>query len=117
MAEGGGGGGTTTSTDEMAVFQKKADDVAQQLTGMLTTMLNGLSPLESNWQGGGGTSFVTTKATVQNEITRLNGALTGMSADVGTAGVTYASSDQDARAVMDKVNSTNSGITSALSPA
>lgn len=110
------GGGTTTSTDEMGIFQRKADDVAQRLTGMLTTMLNGLQPLEDNWRGGGGSSFVTTKMTVQNEVTRLNGALTGMAADVGVASITYGSADEDARSVMDKVNSTNTGITTALSP-
>lgn len=107
--------GTTTSTDQMGVFQTQCTDAATRISGMLTTLLNQLQGLEANWLGRGGTSFGATKLTVQNEVTRLHGALTGMAADVGTASVNYANADTEQGSSMDSVNSQTTGITTALS--
>lgn len=81
---------------------------------MLTTLLNQLQPLEANWLGLGGTSFGSTKLTVQTEVTRLHGALTGMASDVGTASVNYSNSDAQQGSELDSVNSNTTGITTAL---
>ena len=109
--------GTTTSTDQMAAFANSATATASQLTGMLTSLLNQLSPLESYWQGMGGTAFAQTKATVQAELTRLNNALNGIASDIGTAGSNYAAADSEQQSTINNVNSAASGITSALTGA
>jgi WXG100 family type VII secretion target len=106
--------GTTTSTPQMAAFQTKATDAATRISGMLTKLLGDLQQLEGHWLGQGGTSFVQTKATVQTETTKLHNALTGIAADVGTAGTNYAAADSDQKSTMDNVNSQASGITAAL---
>jgi WXG100 family type VII secretion target len=109
--------GTTTSTDQMAAFANSATNTASQLTGMLTNLLNQLSPLEGYWQGLGGSAFATTKATVQTELSKLNNALNGIAADISTAGTNYATADSEQQSTLNNVNSATTGITSSLTGA
>ena len=106
--------GTTTSIDQMATFQTQATEAAARLTSMLTTLVNQLQPLQANWIGSGGSAFTNTTATVQQETTKLNNALTGIAADVGTAGTNYAAADSEQSSTMNDVTSATTGITSAL---
>ena len=106
--------GTTTSTTQMAHFASSATDISSQLTGMLTTLLNQLAPLEAYWQGRGGTSFAQTKATVQTELDRLNRALNGIASDINTASTNYSAADDEQQSQMSNVNSATTGITSSL---
>jgi len=106
--------GTTTSTTQMAHFASSATEISSQLSGMLTTLLNQLAPLEGYWTGRGGSSFAQTKATVQTELNRLNQALNGIATDVNTAGVNYSAADDEQQSQMNNVNSATTGITSSL---
>jgi len=105
---------TTASTDQIATFQTQSTECASRLTNMLTTLANGLAPLESNWIGAGGTAFQSTTQTVRSETTRMNNALNGIAAAVGTAGSNYVQADDEQGSAMNNVNSATTGITSSL---
>lgn len=105
---------TTASTAQIAAFQTQATEAAARLRNMLTTLANQLAPLEANWIGRGGTAFQGTTQTVRAETTRMNQALEGIAADVGTAGVNYANADEEQGGAMTTVNGATTGITASL---
>lgn len=105
---------TTAETAQIATFQRQAIEASNRLRSMLTALTNQLAPLEANWIGSGGSAFRGTTATVQAETTRMNQALEGIAADVGVAGVNYASADEEQGGTMNSVNGSTTGITSGL---
>lgn len=105
---------TTAELAQIETFKNQATEASNRLRSMLTTLANRLAPLEANWIGAGGSAFQGTAATVRAETTRMNQALEGIAVDVGVAGVNYGAADQEQSGAMNNVNSSTTGITSAL---
>src|SRR5687767_10968666 len=90
--------GMRTSTDVMLQTSNDVNGVADSLTAELTGLMDRLAPLYTSWQGAGGTTFQTVRASVEEEMGRLNVALRSIAEAVRTAGTDYSVTDDEMRA-------------------
>lgn len=109
-----GEGSMRANTATMVKSEKDVDDVADRLTGTLTTLMNELMPLQSAWLGQGGASFQQVRERFDQDMGRLNRSLRSLAEAVGTSGRNYDVSDQEMKSEMERSGATAGSITAAL---
>ncbi len=114
----GGGGGSTdgmkTDTGLMVQTEKDVDGVADRLTSMLSALMNELTPLASEWVGGGGGSFQQTRDRFDQDMAKLNHSLRSLAEAVGSSGRDYTVSDDEMKSEMERAGASAGSITAAL---
>ena len=101
--------GMKTSSALMVKTEKDVDGVADRLTGMLTSLLNELTPLQDAWKGAGGTSFEGVKQRFNDDLAKLNVSLRSLAEAVGSSG-----SDEEMKSEMERAGANAGTITQAL---
>ena len=105
---------TDADLAQLTDFAAKADQAAATLEAMRKKLSADLAELEGYWLGAGGNAFRPTKATVEREALRMTLALSGLGADVLTAGRNYDVADTQQDTSMKAVNAQTTGITDGL---
>jgi WXG100 family type VII secretion target len=80
----------------MASTAQKFDNVNQQLQSMLTTLMSELSTLSGTWKGMGATAFEQVKVQYEQDLKKLNQALSETAVAIKESGHSYTSTDTDA---------------------
>lgn len=101
------GAGFGTETETMAAASRHVEQVAGDVDATLRTLQGQLAPLAGAWKGTASTAFQALMTRYQENADKLNQALRGISEQLGSAGVTYATEDEAQRQSM-------SGIQNAL---
>ncbi|MEV0650255.1 WXG100 family type VII secretion target [Phytomonospora sp. NPDC050363] len=89
-------------TDDLRIAASKADSVAVEITGNLNTLLQGLAPLESGFQGGAGTSFQQVQQSIRLNLIKITDALKEVAEGVRTAGGDFDVQDSEATSLVNK---------------
>jgi WXG100 family type VII secretion target len=82
------------------------DSTNSALQSMLSSLMNQLEPLQSRFVGAGGSSFTQVKLAWQEDVQKINRALSETATAIRTAGQNYTSSDD---AAQHRVAATNRG--------
>src|SRR5215217_4879236 len=106
--------GMKTSSALMVKTEKDVDGVADRLTGMLTSLMNELTPLQDAWKGAGGTSFQGVKDRFNDDVAKLNVSLRSLAEAVGSSGRDYEVSDDEMKSEMERAGANAGTITQAL---
>lgn len=89
-------------TDDLRIAANKADDVAAEITGNLTTLLAGLAPLESGFRGGAGTTFQGVQESIRLNLVKITDALLEVAEGVRTSGAEFDVQDSEAQNLVAK---------------
>jgi WXG100 family type VII secretion target len=108
------GDGMRTDSVLMVQTEKDVDGVADRLTSMLTGLMNELTPLQSEWTGGGGNSFQSVRDRFDQDMAKLNHSLRSLAEAVGSSGRDYEVSDEEMKSEMERAGATAGSITAAL---
>lgn len=103
-----------TQTGLMAQTAQQVNDVADQLTTMLNTLMGNLTPLYDAWKGAGGSSFQEVRQRFDSDMARLNASLRSIAEAVGSSGRDYTVSDEEMRSEMTQAGATAGQISQAL---
>ena len=106
--------GMRTQTDVMAQTAQHVNDVADQLTTMLNTLMTNLDPLLTAWQGAGGSAFQGVRERFNTDMAHLNSALRTIAEAVGSSGTHYSAGDEETRAEVTQAGADAGGISQAL---
>jgi WXG100 family type VII secretion target len=106
--------GMRTETAVMAQTAQHVNDVADQLTTMLSTLMTNLDPLLTAWQGAGGSAFQGVRERFNTDMARLNAALRTIAGAVGSSGTHYGASDEQTQAEVTRSGAGAGGISQAL---
>jgi len=87
---------TQSDHEVMAQTAAKFDHVNQSLQQMLSTLMNELSTLNSQWKGLGAAAFEQVKQQYEADLKKLNQALADTAESIRVSGVGYHSTDSDA---------------------
>jgi WXG100 family type VII secretion target len=108
------GDGMRTDSVLMVKTEKDVDGVADRLTSMLTGLMNELTPLQTDWTGGGGSSFQSVRDRFDQDMAKLNHSLRSLAEAVGSSGRDYDVSDEEMKSEMERAGATAGSITAAL---
>lgn len=93
---------TRVSSEQMAKTATQFDNVNQELTSMLKTLMSELTELQTAWVGAGGRAFETVRTRYEADLTELNKALAETAEAIRTSGVSYTTSDDSAASMVTK---------------
>lgn len=99
----------STTEAEAAVMEQVAgrfERTNSALQSMLSSLMNNLEPMQSRFVGAGGSSFTQVKLTWQQDMEKINRALSETASAIRSSGQNYTSSDQ---AAQQRVAATNRG--------
>lgn len=82
----------------------KFDNGNAAIQSMLTSLLNQLEPLQTRWAGAGGRSFTQVKLAWQEDMRKINQALSETASAIRTSGQQYTSTDEAAQQRVSAVN-------------
>ncbi|WP_203729559.1 WXG100 family type VII secretion target [Paractinoplanes durhamensis] len=97
-------GQTEAQASEMAAGAQNFERVNQDLTSMLSQLMNQLSQLSSSWKGMGAQAFEQVKIQYESDLKQLNQALAETAESIKASGLGYDSTDTSAASKL-----TNSG--------
>ncbi len=86
----------------MATVAAKFEQVNNDLTTMLSKLMNDLSGLQTAWVGSGGRAFESVKNQYQQDLAQLNKALADTAEAIKSSGVSYDSTDTSAASMVAK---------------
>ncbi len=75
----------------------KFEQVNNDIQSMLTSLMNQLEPLQTQWSGAGGRSFTQVKLAWQQDVTKINQALSETASAIRSAGRNYTTTDSAAQ--------------------
>lgn len=93
---------TQASSGDMAKVAGNFEQVNNDLTAMLTKLMDRLSVLQTAWVGSGGRAFESVKNQYQQDLKQLNNALAETAEAIKTSGVSYESTDSSAASIVAK---------------
>ncbi len=108
------GTGTGISREQLATFATKADGAAQNLQSAVRILDGDLSHVESTSKGTFAKEYARVKTDINNEMTRMNQALSATSVAGGDVGQRYTAGDEDQGQQVNKAVDGLSGLTSQL---
>jgi WXG100 family type VII secretion target len=91
----GGGGLTQVQTELLTSGAIEAGQCAEELNGMLSGLLEQLSPLASAWTGAAGTTYQNVQIALAENMKSLYGALTSIAEDMGISSTEFQVSDEE----------------------
>ena len=99
---------------KMAHFGAMAEVSSQTLSTELGLLSKELHACAGRWQGKAGTAFGNCAAVIDTERTRMTQALSGIAADVKTAGINYDANDDAGAQKMKQQADATTDITRSL---
>ena len=99
----------STTEAQAAVMEQvagKFESTNNALQSMLSQLMNQLEPLQSKFVGAGGTSFTQVKLAWNEDMQKINRALSETASAIRTSGRNYTSSDE---ATQQRFAATNTG--------
>lgn len=93
-----GAGGTSLMQGDTELIRSgaiEAGTTAEALDTMLRNLMGRLEPLMDRWLGAGGGAFQTVRIEFENEMGKLNRALTSIGEDIGLSSADYVTTDDE----------------------
>ncbi len=87
-------GAFNTEAATMAQAASHVSDVNAQITAELRTLFNSVEAVQAHWSGQAAASFQQLMARWNEDSTKLNQALAGISEQIGASGKAYSASDE-----------------------
>ncbi len=97
----------STTEAQAAVMEQVAAKFEQgnsSIQSMLSSLLANLEPLQTKWAGAGGRSFTQVKLAWQEDMDRINRALSETASAVRSSGQHYTSTDEAAQSRVNAVH-------------
>jgi WXG100 family type VII secretion target len=89
----------------MAQTAAKFDNANQSLTSMLNTLMSELSSLQTAWVGRGGRAFEQVKVQYEQDLSKLNRALSETAVSIRESGKSYDATDDSSADAITKSGS------------